>query len=570
MKKLKQIVCCLVTVMTLMMCFSIGAFADAAAAPSGTIVIKNDKAATNVSIVGKEYSAYKIFDLVQNEDHTAFAYTLSSEFKGLFTSSAFTTAFPDAAVNESKTSTIYNFVSGLDTAAQIEKFANTVYDYINSKTDDDAIAATKTATGAASAVTGETDIEYAAFEQLPLGYYVIFGTGASLDNNSEVVTACALDTTTWDTEDEAYTITIDVKVGVPTLEKKIVLNKGKETESLVDVDSANIGDTVDFRVTSSVPDVTGFTKYTLKMTDTMSAGLTPVNAEGKLAVTVKVGEDTIAADKYTVTNTVNADKTTTITVEFNDFYALAGVKNAAYAVGTPITFDYSAVLNADAVIAPEANPNTAKITYSNNPHTAGTPDATTNDTPDDTVNVYTFKLDVFKFTGEDKTPLADAQFTVKNADGEAVSFVLENGKYRVATEDDTNTTTTVISDATGYIYAEGLKAGTYTVTETKAPDGYNLLEADIEFKIEPEYVKNGNTLEKLTAPAEGAAYTLIQKSDDSAAENSGVRLDVENSTGTELPGTGGMGTVLIYVVGGVLIAIAVISVTVRKLANKKQ
>lgn len=558
------------TVMTLMMCFSIGAFADAESAQSGTIVIKNDKAATNVSIVGKEYSAYKIFDLVQHEDHTSFAYTLSSEFKGLFTSNTFTTAFPDAVVDEAKTSTIYSFVSGLDTAAQIEKFANTVYDYINSKAGSEAIAATSTATGAASAVTIETDIEYATFDQLPLGYYVIFGTGASLDNASEVVTACALDTTTWDTEGEAYTITIDVKVGVPTLEKKIVLNKGKATESLVDVDSANIGDIVDFRVTSSVPDVTGYTKYTFKMTDTMSEGLTPVNDNGKLAVTVKIGKDVIDADKYTVTNKVNDDNTTTITVEFNNFYELAGVKNAAYAAGTLITFDYSAVLNADALIASEANPNTAKITYSNNPHTADTSEPTTNDTPDDTVNVYTFKLDVFKFTGKDKTPLANAQFTVKNADDKAVAFVLENGKYRVATTEDTNTTTTVTSDSTGYIYVEGLKAGTYTVTETKAPDGYNQLESDIEFKIEPVYVKNGNTLEKLIAPEEGAAYTLILKNDDSAAENSGVRLNVENSTGTELPSTGGMGTVLIYVVGGVLIAIAVISVTVKKLANKKQ
>lgn len=567
MKKLKQIVCCLMTVMTLMMCFSIGTFADAAAATTGTIVIKNDKAATNVSIVGKEYSAYKIFDVVRDENHESFAYTLSSEFKGLFTSDIFTNAFPDAEVDESKTSTIYNFVSNLDTAVKIEKFANTVYDYINSKTDANAIAVTKKATGAASTVAGETDIEYAALQDLPLGYYVIFGTGASLDNASEVVTACALDTTTWDAEDQAYTITIDVKVGVPALEKKIVLNKGKDTESLVDVDSANIGDTVDFRVTSSVPDVTGFTKYTLKMTDTMSAGLTPVNTEGKLAVTVKVGKDVIAADKYTVTNKVNADKTTTITVEFNNFYELAGVKNAAYAAGTPITFDYSAVLNADAVIAPDANPNTAKITYSNNPHTE-----TTNDTPDDTVNVYTFKLDVFKFTGEDKTSLADAQFEIKNSDDEKIKFVLEDGKYRAATAEDPadDITTTVISDSSGYIRIEGLKEGTYKVTETKAPDTYNLLEEDIEFKIEPEYVKNGNTLEKLTAPAEGAAYTLIQKSDDSVAENSGVRLDVENSTGTELPGTGGMGTVLIYVIGGVLIAIAVISVTVRKLANKKQ
>lgn len=548
MKKLKRIVGVIMAAITLAMCLSISAFA--AETPKGTITIRNDKSKTNVSIAEKTYTAYKVFNLVQNEDHSAYAYTLNEAFAGLFESDEFTEAFPAADVDETKTSTIYKFVSGLTEAADIESFANVIYDFaaVNS------VTAAKTA---AAAATADENIETAVFSDLELGYYLIYGSGASLDNSKTVVTACALDTTTWDSEEEEYAVTIDVKVGVPTIEKKIVQNKGETSENLVDADSANIGDTVDFRVTSSVPDVTGYTAYTFKMTDTMSKGLT-FNDD----IVIKVGNTVITNVEdqdpiYTVASSTDGTTgVTTITVTFTDFYTLVGVKNSVYAAGTPITFDYSADLNKDAVISPNANPNTVKLTYSNDPH-----NATTNDTAEDTVNVYTFKLDIYKYTdhGTANTPLSGAKFEVKKGE-EVISFVEETGKYRVATAEDTTTTTEVVSADDGYIHIEGLGAGEYTLTEKEAPEGYNLLESDISVKIQPEYT--AENLTKLTAPAEGASYELL-------AENAGIKTDVENTTGTELPSTGGMGTTLIYIVGCLLIAIAVISVTVRKIAKKK-
>lgn len=557
MKKLKRIVSVILAAMTLAMCLSISAFA--AEAPKGKITIKNDKRETHVSISGKDYSAYKVFDLVQNEEHTTYAYTLDAAFTGLFSDSGFAAAFPGASVDETKTATIYSFVKGLNTAEKIEKFANYVYDFAT-KTGSTIAPITKTA-----AATADENIETAVFDELELGYYLIYGEGSPLDDSTKtVVTACALDTTTWTPNEDdpttgAYEITIDVKVGVPTVEKKIVQNKGTATENLVDADSANIGDKVDFRVTSEVPDITGYTEYTFKMTDTMSKGLTYNND-----MEVKIGTDKIenpaTGDKlYTVVSDTNADTgITTITVTFTDFYKL--ITEKLYVQGTAITFDYSANLNKDAVISSDANPNTAKITYSNDPHTD-----TTNDTADDTVNVYTFKLEIFKFEkGTDpKEGLEGAEFEVrKNGAADPIKFVKDGTAYRAAdAAETTGTVTKVVSDANGNISVIGLGAGDYALKEITAPEGYNLLEADINVKIEPEFV-NG-ALDKLTAPAAGASYTLL-------ADKAGIRTEIENTTGTELPSTGGMGTVLIYVIGGLLIAIAVISVTARKIARKKQ
>ncbi len=558
MKKLKRIVGVIVAAITLAMCLSISVFASSeSVTPKGTITIKNDKSDTNVSIAGKEYTAYKVFNLVQNDDHSAYAYTLNSAFEGLFESKAFSEAFPNANVDETKTSTIYSFVSGLTDAKDIESFANVIYSFATN--EESPVTATKTAT---ASTTSETNIETAVFDELELGYYLINGSGVSMDNTSNVVTACALDTTTWtadptDSTKGEYAVTIDVKVGVPTVEKKIVQNKGETSENLVDVDSANIGDTINFRVTSNVPDLTGYTAYTFTMTDTMSKGLTFNND-----LVIKIGSTVIENSTddeteklYTVTSNNDKDTgVTTITVTFTDFYTL--ITEGQYAQGTVITYDYSAILNENAAISPNANPNTVKLTYSNDPH-----NTTTNDTADDTVNVYTFKLDIYKYTdhGAANTPLAGAEFEVRKGNT-LISFVEDNGKYRVATAGDTSTTTTVVSGNDGYIHIEGLGEGDYTLKETEAPKGYNLLESDISVKIEPEY-ENGS-LKELTAPAENAAYTLLD-------DNAGIKTDVENTTGTELPSTGGMGTVLIYIVGGLLIAIAVISVTARKIAKKK-
>lgn len=543
MKNFKRIISVLIAVMMLTVSFCVGVMADDA---TGTITLRNDKSKTHVSIAGKEYTAYKLYDLKQNEDHSTYAYTLNEAFSGFFASDEFAAAFPSATVEETKASSIYDFTKGLSTAADIEKFANAVYAYIQANTVSGAI--TKTA-----AATADTNIETAVFDELALGYYIIYGTGISVDASKEVVAACVLDTTTF--ENDAYAVTIDVKVGVPTVDKNIVQNKGETGEKEVDADTVSIGDTIDFRVTSEVPDLTGYTAYTFKMTDTMSKGLTYNND-----MAVKIDGNVVVSENYVVETERNEDTgITTITVTFKDFYTF--IKDSGYAQGKAVTFDYSAKLNADAVIGTAGNDNTAKITYSNDPQ-----NKTTNDTTNSIVKVYTLKFDIYKYTnvGTANTPLEGAEFTLtKKGQTERIKFVKTgDGKYRIATAEDTETVTTIISAATGYINIEGLGKGDYVLTETKAPEGYNLLEASIDVTIAPEYDTTDTTkLNQLSAPASGAAYANL-------ADNSGIEAQVENTTGTELPSTGGMGTTILYIIGGLLIAVALIGFTVKKVADR--
>ncbi len=541
MKTRNQMQRLLAILFALALLFCAGAGLSAFAAdPTGSITVKNNPSKTHVYIDGCTYSAYRVFDLSQGEDHTTYAYTLNADFQSLFGSKAFTDAFPQSTLtNASKTSEIYAFVSKL-TAAETETFAKAVYAFATEKN--------VTATATATAVSGP--VETATFDNLPLGYYLIFGGGKALSNDDPVVGACLLDTTTWNENDGKYAIDIEVKLGVPTVDKEIV--KGNDTQK---ADSVSIGDTVNFRVTSNVPNLTGYTSYKFVMTDTMSAGLTFDDT----SMVVKIGANTIDPAAYTLTADTDTNGVTTIKVEFNNFYNL--VKTGGYDPNKSITFEYSAMLNEQAVIGESGNSNKAKITYSNDPNTNSTGDSI-----EDEVKVYSFELDIFKYTkdGEDRKALENATFTLNKQDETTlIAFVEENGVYRVAKAGESNTVTEIKSNAAGNIVVKGLGEGTYELVETAAPAGYNKLEAPIEVKLEPEY--NGairKDLEGLKEPAEGASYTLLPN-------KLGVKTEVENSTGSELPSTGGMGTTILYVVGGLLIVAAVTALVVKRLAGRR-
>ena len=157
-------------------------------------------------------------------------------------------------------------------------------------------------------------------------------------------------------------------------------------------------------------------------------------------------------------------------------------------------------------------------------------------TPPSTTTTYTWKVDVFKYTmnGETETALAGATFTLsKSKDGSNPIVLVSEGNnvYRVAKTGETGTVTEITTDATGRFTIKGLDADTYYLTETKAPDGYNKLAGPVTIVIGENGVVNGTT----EAPQ-------------------GVNeVKVLNQTGAELPSTGGIGTTIFYVAGGVLV-----------------
>ena len=263
----------------------------------------------------------------------------------------------------------------------------------------------------------------------------------------------------------------------------------------------------------------------------MSAGLTYTGVTG---VTLN-GTAVDASNNYTVVTDGLADGCT-FEVRFTQAFCDTLKAN------DQIVISYTATLNENAVIAGEGNPNTSKVSYGDSSNTKYTPDSQT--------KTYTWDVDVFKYTmnGETETALAGATFTLsKNTDGSNPITLISKGNnvYRVAKTGETGTVTEITTDATGKFTIAGLDADTYYLTETAAPAGYNKLAGPVTVVIGENGVVNATT----------------------EASQGVDEVKVLNQTGTELPSTGGIGTTIFYVVGGVLVVGAVALLIVRRRRN---
>lgn len=360
---------------------------------------------------------------------------------------------------------------------------------------------------AAAAIEGN-NTSTVTFKNLPLGYYLV---------DSSVGSLCGLDTAVKE-------VTIDEKNGVPSVEKKV---SNSENGTFGESSTASIGDTVYFKTTITAQQ--GAQNYVLH--DKMTDGL---KFNGK--VEVKKGESPVATSNYTLkTSGFNDD--CTFEIEFGQTFCDDLQKDEK------ITVTYSATLNENAVIGNNANTNTNKtlLSYGDSQKTTEV-----------TTNTKTFKMDVFKYTENrnDKTKkdgLAGAVFTLKK-EGETntINFVREktdetNGDvYRVAKTGNANITT----NKSGKFTIKGLSAGTYKLEETKQPAGYNKLSGPVTVVID----NVGNVT------VDGANADPVK---------------VLNKTGTVLPSTGGMGTTMIYLIGGALVlGSGVVLATKRRVKNK--
>ena len=281
--------------------------------------------------------------------------------------------------------------------------------------------------------------------------------------------------------------------------------------------SVEVGETVSYTITGKVPDTTGFTTYEYTIADTMSAGLT---FQKNVAVTVD--GVTLDAGKYVLNQTDNGFTLTIKVMELQE------------KVGKEIKVTYTAVTNdkAGTVISK----NSATLTYSNNP----TDSESKTTTPKDEETVYSAKLVIDKCQkGDGRKKLANAKFVLKNADGKYYKYTAatESAAAQVEWVENQADATEVTTNTNGAAAFNGLKDGTYYLVETAAPAGYNLLATEVEVVI------NG-------ADATEASLTATAK--------------VVNSTGTTIPETGGIGTTIFYVAGGLLVLGAVILLITKK------
>ena len=394
--------------------------------------------------------------------------------------------------------------------------------------------------------------------------------------------------------------TVAAKNGVPTVDKT-VQNTNNTDKNFADTTTAQVGQTVNFKLTGTLPSNYDYYKsYEYIFHDTLSKGLTLTDTQ-KNALFVKVYASQTEAEKdangtdentgvkltaksgdtgdYTVTVTPNGNtKTTSLKVAFNDLKTIQKDTNATITKDSVIVVYYSATINGSATAGDAGNKNSVKLEYSNDPNNTGT-----GTTKSDEVSVFTFKLDITKIKKNDaNTKLAGAKFVlstsdkldigVADSDAELDSTVTSNLIKVTGTtpnyviNDGTNTSATaqyiMETGNLGKLNITGLNKGVYYLYETKAPDGYNRITEPIKIEITEATTEKGTDS---NFSVTSLKYKINDGTEKTGTTATGViSANVENTSGSTLPSTGGMGTKLFYTIGGILMAGAAIILVVRK------
>lgn len=398
--------------------------------------------------------------------------------------------------------------------------------------------------------------------------------------------------------DASAGVDIDAKSAIPSVEKKIKENASYTTDDGYGAgynDTADycIGDTVPFELIGSLPSNIGdYSTYKYIFHDTLGTQFT-LNTDS-IVVTVK-NDSTTKTVKPTSYSTTTADGDT-LTVTFNDLLSIVDTSGTAIAINSDskIYVNYTAVLNDNAVIGRNGQTNEVYLEYSNNPDAGGS--GTTSKTPVDKVVAFTYELDVNKIDGATELPLDGAQFVLyKTIDGvdyyanlsssKIVDWVpgFYSGTTFTKSSDNTNLNGTAaaaptLTSGSSFSFI-GLDDGTYKLKEITAPDGYNKLTADIPVVIDADTSNgqsedgDGTELVKLELTVDGESVQSFDASeaDQVAGLTAGqLAFDVANTSGSTLPGTGGMGTKLFILGGGVTAAATGIYLISRKRAKKEE
>ena len=320
--------------------------------------------------------------------------------------------------------------------------------------------------------------------------------------------------------------------GEDSIDKKIVEG---ETEKLTT--AANIGDTVNYKVTYSVP-VTENGLESLVITDTMSKGLT--FNESSDSVTVYNGDTEVK--NYSVEKSVDSSTgEQIITITFTPEYC----KSLATDSTQKFTIIYTATLNENAVLGQKGNTNKVQLKYINK----GEEEKTISPDPDKEVKVFTYGIDLTK-KGEGTDVLEGVKFKLTDSKNRPVK-VQKKGTNEFYTPGGTSNKVTTATD--GKIHIRGLKPGTYKLTETKTNAGYVLLKAPVVIVITPSTKTNEAAKGVVSATVGGKEVTMTA---DNGSLTAKVPLTVVNSKGFDLPATGGRGISLFTIAGIAIVAAA--------------
>ena len=504
-KAMKKLMAALLAV-AMVCAMAIPAFAADGAGAAGTGTITVDNAVNE-----KTYSFYRIMDIAThtNDDpYTGVVYKVNDKWSAFVKDPQWNGYF---TVNADNTVTVAD--EAVNNSVFAENFAAKAQEVLSSHAADYTVKASD----GKAVVTAE------------LGYYLVVSDG--WDASKPVI--CSLGTTT-------PNVTIKEKNGKPTIEKEV---KENSTGAFGEENDASIGDIVEFKATVKVIDGAPV-NYVVH--DVMSKGLRFVN-EGEHAVVVKVNGEVLSADKYTIDTTRD---TCTFDIVFKNINDKTSVLNS----NDLVTITYYAQVTADAVIADAGNENEIQLEYGDKQRTER-----------DFTKTYVWSFDVFKYTSVKSATsagtttdiaLPGAIFKVLNADGDKTAYFTydsEKNAYKFAGWSvSEGAVAEVTTPDTGKINFVGLDSGSYKLEEVEAPQGYNALTAPITFTI-----KDTSKTDKGTV-----SYT-------SDGETATGTIKVLNNAGATLPGTGGIGTTIFYVVGGgLMVAAAILLITKKRMENR--
>lgn len=325
-------------------------------------------------------------------------------------------------------------------------------------------------------------------------------------------------------------VTVNRKADKPTFEKKVkdVNDSTGDKSDWQDSADYDVNDEVPFQLTATLPtndtDFAAYKTYKLVFRDQQSAGLT----FNEKSVVVKYGDKTLGADSYTVTE--NPEDKDTFDITIADAKAVKDAEGSAITVaaGGKFTVEYTSTLNENAVIGSTGNPNEASLEFSNNPNVDG--EGETGKTPTDKVIVFTYQLDINKtFNGGTPAENDLPKFKLYKFDSATNDYTIDRGEVTITKTEDGKYTASF----------KRVDDGKYKLVETKTPAGFNTA-ADTLFEITADH----------DVESDNPQLTVLKINTTAGNTTTGtVTADVVNQKGSNLPSTGGMGTVLLYVAG---------------------
>lgn len=563
MKHFKRAAAMLLAVV-LSLCLAVTAFAEGTAVPTGTLTVTGsglyipDEGAGK----GKNVTAIRMFTARATEaatlnPNTFDSYVLENKWESFFkqdeifnamkTAGATTVStandLDSAALSDAAVAYINTLLSETTTTkgTTLVEFAHKAQNWArkNSTTlsADPSLVTVK-------AATQDSDEDKtkgtATFTDLTAGYYLVFPEGGSTGKGNRGTDAILVNVPR-----DGKNTAAEIKSTFPTVDKQVSNDKTNYQDNT----TAQVGDTVTFKLTAKVPDMADYTAYKFVFHDTLSNGLEFVAN----SVEVSIASNKITAGDNTYSATY-VDGTKKLTVAFTDLKNVVKSGTDKVATDDEIVVTYKAKITKDAVTTNPAT-NKAHLEYSNDPSGTGT--GTSN--PDES-KVYTYDINIFKYykgEGNTETGLANATFKLTSSEestSTAIELVKEDGAglvYHVKGDNETGAVSVVTTGADGKITIKGLKAGTYYLHETIAPTGYNKLKKPIKIEIT---VTDNN-------------YTTPSYKVDGKA-NADNTIKVENVKGVMLPETGSIGTIGLTALGVAVVLLGVFAPRKKKKENQ--